>query len=71
MRANLKSFLFFLPLKADKILLMEDLSSRRENQLRVSSGGLFYSTGDERIAALSRVECVSVCLSGSQEMSSD
>lgn len=41
---------------------MEDLGTRRENQLRVSSGRLFYSARDERIVALSRVECVSVCL---------
>lgn len=46
---------FFLPLKAGEILLMEDLSTRRENRLRVSAR-------DERIVALSRVECVSVCL---------
>lgn len=67
MRANLQPvyffiYLFFLPLKADEFLLMEDLGTRRENQLRVSSGRLFYSARDERIVALSRVECVSVCL---------
>lgn len=41
---------------------MEDLGGRRENQPRVSSGRLVYGAGDERLAALGRVERVPVCL---------